>query len=463
MLSLLLRICQGIVAVAAGVVLLTGCSQTGIQSNVNHGAIEGTVRDNYTDRPIAGAMVTVGANTATTGASGEFRLQSVPEGLNTIEVRKDSYERFRTSVLVGPRTEFHAFLDLIGRFAHLKGRVFLGRSQIAMPNVLVSIEPMATRTDSAGHFQFDSLNPGHYTLRARLNNHVMFEEAIVVKGETNHDIRMADTRMSGCVSHVVDGPLAGVEVELAGLTAVTDEDGSFWFPHAPQGRHLVRFRHPNYLPTERFQTLDAQPALLDMRLQRHMVDTVVVTGDATVMWGNFGLCPSCPDWGSPGDNYGLSPTLLLGHYLAPDPLAPGSAWNGVARSVIALPGMPEHIELDEFQSARLELHPAAQPFDGAVITLRRARQAFPWTETLMTWQTLPETYVIPIAWHSLTDLTPLAIDMTSYFAEGPGPPPSLVLQTDESGFATTPRTTSFHSRQSESLKKRPGIIFEYIR
>lgn len=463
MVSVSWRIRYVLVGAVFWAVLVVGCSKTGIQSTVNHGAIEGSVRDSYTEQPIPGAIVSVGDTSATVGADGAFRLYNLPEGLLPVEVSRDGYQAYRTSVLIDSDTEFHAFLDSIGRFAHLSGRVYLGQTQITMSGVRISVESRATLSDSLGYYHLDSLRSGIYKLCASLNNHVTCREAMSLKDATTVDIHLEETMLSGRVFHEIDGPVADARVAIAGTVALTDDSGRYEMPHVLRGRHTLYVTHQDYLPTAQLVSLRAQPSTLEVRVKRWMVDTLPISADASVMWSNLEGCQACPEWGGSKDNYGFDHALMLGYYLAPDSSAPGGAWNGVARSVMRLPAKPEHLDSTGIESARLEFHLAEFPSEGTVIALRKVQQDLPWSEASLTWESLPETYHIPLAVYSPTDLTPLELDLTSYYADHRASAVTLVFQADESGTTTEPRVIRIHSRQSEPTGKRPVVLLEYIR
>lgn len=462
MLSLLSRKDSITTIVAIGLTILCGCSKTGIQSTVNHGAVSGTVRDSYTEHPIPGAVVTIGDTSTVAGEDGSFELYNVPEGLLQIHVQGRGYEDFQDRLLVGANTRFHALLDSLGRFAHLSGRVFLGESEIALSGVRVDVEIRTTQSDSLGYYRFDSLPSGTYALCASLYNHSTCRAAQTYKGETVVDLRLADTRLDGRVYHSVDGPVAGVRIEIAQVSTTTGEDGRYELPHVPLGAHTIRFIHPDYLTAEREVSLQSKGSTLDMRIRRVMVDTLLLTDDATIARHNFDGCHDCPEWPDPGAGYGLKPTLLAAYYLMPDTAAPGGSWNGLARSVVRLPQMPEHIPRDGFLSAKLRLHPAESSHDRGDVVLRRVRPTLPWSETSMVWQDQPATDLIPVAVYSPTDLSRLSYDVTSYYAADPQANPSFVVQNEESGATIEPRVMRFHSRQSELVEKRPVVLFEYI-
>jgi len=53
--------------------------------------LAGTVTDRFTSQPVAGARVKVGANEATTGADGSYRVEGIAEGATSVEISADGY------------------------------------------------------------------------------------------------------------------------------------------------------------------------------------------------------------------------------------------------------------------------------------------------------------------------------------------------------------------------------------
>jgi hypothetical protein len=461
--SLVLRISYAVAVLGTGLMLALGCSKTGIQSTVNSGAIEGSVHDSYTEEPLSSAMVTVGDTSVTAGKDGSFLIYNLPREVLPIKVHRDGYEDYEDSIRIRPNTEFHAFLDSIGRFAHVGGRVFLGQTEKALPGTRVSLGPRSTLTDSLGYYRIDSLRSDTYVLCGVLYGHKTCREPVRFEGEVAIDLHMVDTRLTGRVYHTFDGPVAGAQVELRDIVAVTDEEGRYEMPHVPRGRHLLLISHPDYLPAEQSVYLGDRKGIEDVRLRRLVIDTVLVVADATVMRNNFSACGSCPDWGNSNGNYGLESTLFLSHYLIPDASAPGGAWQGTARAVMRLPARPSHILAEEFQGAQLQFNLAERPRKRALVTVRQAREDRAWDETTMTWADLPATHRVPVAVYSPDDRATLGLNVTSYYAETASPPPSLVLRTDESGTSSEPRGVRIHSRQSAAEDKRPAVFFKYIR
>lgn len=72
-----------------------------------YAGISGTVVDSVTNKPIAGAVVTVDTVlTATTDASGKFTIDKVPSGIVDYTVQADGYKVVTSSANVEPGKPF---------------------------------------------------------------------------------------------------------------------------------------------------------------------------------------------------------------------------------------------------------------------------------------------------------------------------------------------------------------------
>ncbi|MCX7796952.1 MAG: carboxypeptidase-like regulatory domain-containing protein, partial [bacterium] len=64
------------------------------------GSISGNVVDATTGSPISGATVRVGSISTTTGTNGNYKLQNVPAGVQTVTAEKSGYISDSQQVLV---------------------------------------------------------------------------------------------------------------------------------------------------------------------------------------------------------------------------------------------------------------------------------------------------------------------------------------------------------------------------
>ena len=87
-------------------------------------AVVGTVVDDTTGMPVAGALVAVGANEAATDDAGHFRVTDVPFGRIDVVVIADGYRAYFGSARVGADLTIRLAAETgAGEVIHVSGRV----------------------------------------------------------------------------------------------------------------------------------------------------------------------------------------------------------------------------------------------------------------------------------------------------------------------------------------------------
>jgi Carboxypeptidase regulatory-like domain len=109
-------------AMLAAVLLLLGsaaCNTDALPPAAGFATVSGTVVDNATNNPIAGAVVTIDTVlTATTDASGKFTIAKVPSGIADYTVQAKGYPVLTSSTSIEPGKTFQLNLTLAQQPRH---------------------------------------------------------------------------------------------------------------------------------------------------------------------------------------------------------------------------------------------------------------------------------------------------------------------------------------------------------
>jgi hypothetical protein len=129
------------------------------------GTVAGRVVD-VSGTPIADAVVSVGARTATSGVDGRFRIDDIPPGPAALAVQAPRYRRLARTVSVEPGAEraLELALELDLPPGQIRGLVRnLAGSPI--PGAKIAVSPLGAVTESAGDGSFRlDVPPGDYTV-----------------------------------------------------------------------------------------------------------------------------------------------------------------------------------------------------------------------------------------------------------------------------------------------------------
>ena len=224
-------------------------------------------------------------------------------------------------------------------------------------------------TNSQGSFRLDSLRPGSYYVTIRFAGYVPIRTRVEVDDDrpTELDYRMTRAPFQlppvvtelrragiyGAVGDTLQRPLAGVQVQVAGVNGgvrYTDSLGGFAFPSADRGAYLVRITHPGY--GERRFSLELRPgegrqiiAVLSPALRTaSRADDVAferlrnrlafglarerMTPTQLERYGSLGLCDIPRITGELGRSQGTTTVILNGiEVLSEFPVASLCAWR----------------------------------------------------------------------------------------------------------------------------------------
>ena len=99
---------RGVLAALLALAALTGCNNDSLPPAAGFAALSGTVLDRASNQPIAGALVTVDTViTATTDATGSFKIDKVPSGIVDYTVQAQGYALLQATTNVEPGKPQH--------------------------------------------------------------------------------------------------------------------------------------------------------------------------------------------------------------------------------------------------------------------------------------------------------------------------------------------------------------------
>jgi len=271
---------------------------------------------------------------------------------------------------------------------------------------------------------------------------------------------MPSTSIAGQVYNRIDGPVSDAQIEIAGMSGVTDNDGRFVIPIVPQGNHETLVIHSRYDPETTWVKIELNTAELAFVLKRFIYDSIDVVNDANIVYTDFDGCPDCPVWWDyhQGDNH--DDRLRLEYYSteADD----GRFFMGFTRALVQLPPLPEYLTPFDIDSAWLCLRPTGESYlPGAAAARRAVAGENPWTETLVAWSTAPE--VSPLVLGGIDEFPDdvWTINVRTIYRDPRDLIRTVRLQKEEIGLTPVKEYLNFWSSEAPEVSDRPFVILKY--
>jgi hypothetical protein len=210
--------------------------------------LTGTVRDAFSNRPIAGAVVkATDTITTTTDSNGHYELGGVPEAYQ-IAVAAPEHEVTRREIRRSKEQ------DVALRPTTLSGQAIDTYSSKPLASVKVVLGELRVTTDAEGRFTLKNIPPDGQIVFS----HDGYDEiSMPLDRTTTVDVAMRPNVLEGVVHDARSGAvLAGAEVIASQTptgtpiaTGRTDKDGHYRLEHMPEGAYL-KVLHPGYRPGE---------------------------------------------------------------------------------------------------------------------------------------------------------------------------------------------------------------------
>lgn len=141
----------------------------------NGSTITGLVQDASTGKPLANATAVLDGQTFTTDGNGSFVTPLLPPGRLTCEITDPGYVPYQVTTVLAPFEAVHETFPLSSGLT-LGGYVYkAGSDQPPDPSVSIGLQSATfsemTTTDDTGHYEFDGLSPGTYTITPTSSGH----------------------------------------------------------------------------------------------------------------------------------------------------------------------------------------------------------------------------------------------------------------------------------------------------
>jgi len=213
--------------------------------------VSGTVRfGSMTGPPLAGATVSLGSKSTTSGSDGSFSIPGLSAGSYTLTVSKPTYTSFTMTLLVATSI---AGLDLpiIQINYQVSGVVTTAGSGGLLSGASVTIGTKSAVTTGAGSYTITGLIPGVYPMTVTKPGYLGYtNSALNVNGNLvlTTPLTPVSYTLSGTVraGSSTGALLAGATVSVAGKTATTNSSGVYSITGIQAGSYAVGVTEAGY-------------------------------------------------------------------------------------------------------------------------------------------------------------------------------------------------------------------------
>jgi len=186
-------------SVLLALVVFSGCDEAVTVPEV--GQVRGSIKRIYSQLPVAGAVVSMGGETATTNADGSFGLSSVPQGDGVLVVTSDEYRELRRPISVERYQYFNLEMMPLDSLVSIVGRV---RHRVdGAVSCVVDIAGNQIATDSEGNWSLEEvgLGPLSLTIDREPYNPYTIEILVHSEGQSFDQLVTRDTLLTWMVEH----------------------------------------------------------------------------------------------------------------------------------------------------------------------------------------------------------------------------------------------------------------------
>jgi|GEM_PF-6963068 hypothetical protein len=221
--------------------------------------LKGRVEDT-SSRPLAGALVSLGSQRCKTDVAGRFSLPRADNNTATISVSHPRFAGQKLRIAEDASWVVVTVQDL--NRIHGRLRDWLSGAPVVRASIGILSEGKSLgKSDAKGRFQIQ-LAAGRWTLVVRAKGYAPVKRQVQVDAErglrSNLDVEMRRAgRLSGTVYWEDGRIVAGAQVRVAGLKAVTDSKGAFDFAAVPEGNHDLEVKMGSRLLTKPAMTVVA--------------------------------------------------------------------------------------------------------------------------------------------------------------------------------------------------------------
>lgn len=143
---------------------------------------------------------------------------------------------------------------------------------------------VTTTSGPDGSYELKDIPTGTHTITATAPNCVPYSASIEVRSDTKHHIfldRIGAT-LTGYVSNMLDGPIAGATITIGSLSDFTDAAGKFVISEVPLRPDSLTVTHPRYFSGKATFLAEGPEAHFDILLKRDSVFPGTIIADSYV-------------------------------------------------------------------------------------------------------------------------------------------------------------------------------------
>ncbi len=228
----------GYVTFSTTINVVEGTNTRNIQlaiSSSGQASISGVVKSVSTNTPISGVTVSCGGISATTLSDGNYQLDNVQIGMQTLTANKSGYEPYTTTINITPGI-MTKDIELTTSIATTSvfGKVTDSETDQPLFNVAVTIAGMTDYTDASGNYSLPTVPQGQQTVIAELIDYDNFSGITYLSsGNKEYDIAMTWEMPKidgGTASHSIGNPITQF-IDLWGNTCSIPSDLQNIFNH----------------------------------------------------------------------------------------------------------------------------------------------------------------------------------------------------------------------------------------
>jgi len=226
-------------------------------SGPNDYTVYGTIF-NTDGKPLAGVTVQVGDQTVVTDENGQWEITGLSENKYSVVASKKAFTfapqevelggnnpRIEVKITVGP-SEPPPSYAVSGTITDTDGNKLAGVS------VQINDGKTVVVTDAEGKWEITDLPKGNYTVTASKEGYIIAPKDFVVDGENvtlNLVIETPEGEYTayGTIRDEVGNKLAGVTIQVAGQTVITDAAGNWEVPNLQEGEYIVIVSKEGYI------------------------------------------------------------------------------------------------------------------------------------------------------------------------------------------------------------------------
>jgi len=166
----------------------------------------------------------------------------------------------------------------------VRGSVAYVGSPVPLAGSSIRCGGVTTTSGPDGSYELKDIPTGTHTITATAPNCLPYSASIEVRSDTKHYIfldRIGAT-LTGYVSNMLDGPIAGARITIGSLSDLTDAAGKFAISEVPLRPDTLSVTHPRYFSGKAIFLAEGPEAHFEVLLKRDSVFPGTIVADSYV-------------------------------------------------------------------------------------------------------------------------------------------------------------------------------------